>query len=324
MARLGIRRPVTRLGLLLEVPVQSRGDSGLFDRLASLAATAEDAGFDSLWVDDRVGDPQVGLDDSPWFEAYSLLGALAARTSRIRLGALPRGQDRRAPSMLAKIVTGIDVISHGRSVATFGSGLGRSALGGSPPGGAVSVASGDFVGGGSHGATGEGSQVDRLTEALRVCRAVLDEQEIEFSGTFYEIHGALNRPRPLQVGGVPLALFVEDGYPLRPEVLTAAVRYVDAVIIGGDATAVAETVKTVRAASLFHGRPADSVQVIWLATWPRTGPETGLDTADFEGPLSSRADGCILSVGSDASPESVGQAMLRLSAAMESMSLGHP
>jgi alkanesulfonate monooxygenase SsuD/methylene tetrahydromethanopterin reductase-like flavin-dependent oxidoreductase (luciferase family) len=288
VARLGIRRRVTRLGLLMEVPVQSRGDSGLFDRLAALAETAEDAGFDSLWVQDGAGDPQVGLDDSPGLEAYSLLGALAARTNSIRLGALPRGEDRRAPSMLAKIVTGIDVISHGRSVATLGSAL--AAVDG-----------------------------DRLTEALRICRAVLDEQEIEFSGKFYDIHGALNRPRPVQEGGVPLALFVDDGYPLEAEVLTAAVRYVDAVLVGGDGTSLGDVVEVVRAASLLHGRPADSVQVIWVATRTRSGSETDIESGYFEDRLSAGADGCILSVGTDASAESIRQALIPLRAAMDSM-----
>jgi alkanesulfonate monooxygenase SsuD/methylene tetrahydromethanopterin reductase-like flavin-dependent oxidoreductase (luciferase family) len=293
VAPLGIRRPVTRLGLLVEVPIQSREDGGLFERLASLAEAAEDAGFDSLWVNDRAGGPQIGLDDSPGLEAYSLLGALAARTNRIRLGALSRGEDRRAPSMLAKIVTGVDVISHGRSVATLGSELG-------------------------------GIDSDRLTEALQICRAVLDEQEIEFSGKFYDIHGALNRPRPVQEGGVPLTLFVDEGYPLDAEVLTAAVRYVDAVLITGDRSAVSEAVKVVRAATLIHGRPGDSVQVIWVATQTGSGSETDIETGYFEDRLSGGADGCVLSVESDAPPESIRRAMLRLSEAMESRSSGHP
>jgi alkanesulfonate monooxygenase SsuD/methylene tetrahydromethanopterin reductase-like flavin-dependent oxidoreductase (luciferase family) len=293
VARFGVRRPVTRLGLLLEVPAHGREDPGLFERMVALAETAENAGFDSLWVSDRTAEPLGGQDDSSGLEAYSLLGGLATRTRRIRLGALPRGEDRRAPSMLAKIITGIDVISHGRSVATLGSGSGR----GNPP-------------------------VDRLTEGLRVCRAVLDEGEIEFSGTFYDIHGALNRPRPLQVGGVPLALMVEDGYPLRSEVLTAAVRYVDAVIIGGDTTAVNDVVEVVRAASLLHDIPADSVQVIWMAGSPSSDSEVGVETDHLEGLLAAGADGCILSIGTDAPSESIRQGALQLSAAMESSS-GH-
>jgi alkanesulfonate monooxygenase SsuD/methylene tetrahydromethanopterin reductase-like flavin-dependent oxidoreductase (luciferase family) len=289
VARLGNRRSVTRFGLLLESPVQSRGQSELFETLASLAEATEEAGFDSLWVDDGMRNPPDGLDDdNGGLEAYSLLGALAARTNRIRLGGLPRGEDRRAPSMLAKIVTGVDVISHGRSVATVGSALG-------------------------------GVDGDRLTEALRICRAVLDEQEIEFSGTYYDIRGALNRPRPVQEGGVPLALFVDDDYPLEVGVLTAAVRYVDAVLIGGDGTALGDVAEVVRDASLLHGRTVDSVQVIWVAAQNRSGSETDIETGYFEDRLSAGADGCILSVGTDASAESIRRALIPLRAVMDSM-----
>jgi alkanesulfonate monooxygenase SsuD/methylene tetrahydromethanopterin reductase-like flavin-dependent oxidoreductase (luciferase family) len=324
VAQLGERRPVTRLGLLLEGPfygrdggLDSRGDGRLFERMASLAESAEEAGFDSLWVNDRMADSQSGSDDghgldgtgleaagleAAGLEAYSLLGALAARTDRIRLGALPRGEDPRAPSILAKIVTGIDVISHGRSVATLGSGLEGSGS----------------EGAGSGEPRGEDPHADRLTEGLRVCRAVLDEEGIEFSGTFYDIHGALNRPRPVQVGGIPLALWVDDGCPLGPEVLTAAIGYVDAVMIGGDATAVAGMVEIVRAASLLHDKPADSVPVIWVASSPPSESEAALDTGQLEGVLDAGADGCILSAGTDAHPESIRRAVIQLSAAMRS------
>ena len=319
MAPLGIRRPVTRIGLLLEVPDRHREEDGLFERLASLAEAAEDEGFDSLWVNDRMENSDTGSDDSSGLEAYSLLGALAARTSRVRLGALPRGRDRRAPSMLAKIVTGIDVISHGRSVATLGSALGSSARTGMP-----SVVPEIPEDSGSDTPPGH-PPTDRLTEALRICRAVLDEQEIEFSGTFYNIHGALNRPRPVQVGGVPLALFVDDGYLLPTETLTAALGSVDAIVTGAGGTALGDVAEIVRAASPLHGRPADPVQVICLVPQPKQGSGSGTEiTASyFEGLLSAGADGCILSVGIDTPPDSIRRAMLSFSAAMESMSLGH-
>jgi alkanesulfonate monooxygenase SsuD/methylene tetrahydromethanopterin reductase-like flavin-dependent oxidoreductase (luciferase family) len=278
----GVRRPVTRFGLLLEDPLQGREGEGLFERVALLAQTAEDAGFDSLWVNDRTADHRPGPDDGGGLEAYTLLGALATRTRTIRLGALPHDVDTRAPSMLAKIVTGIDVISHGRSVATLGSGLGADPAG------------------------------DRLSEGLRVCRAVLDEEGIEFSGTFYDIHGALNRPRPVQVGGVPLVLFVHDRYPLRPETLASAVGYVDAVLIRGGASAVTDVVGVVRATARSHEGSSDPAPVIWVAGSPLRS-EAGVDE-ELAPVLSTGVDGCIVSVGIDAPLEMIGDAALKLRA----------
>ena len=62
----------------------------------------------------------VGQPDEPMFEAYVLLGALAAVTSRVRLGTMVTGVTYRNPAHLAKIVTGLDVISGGRAILGIG------------------------------------------------------------------------------------------------------------------------------------------------------------------------------------------------------------
>ena len=53
-------------------------------------------------------------------EAYTLLGALAARTRRVQLGTLVTGVTYRNPGILAKIVTTLDVISQGRAILGIG------------------------------------------------------------------------------------------------------------------------------------------------------------------------------------------------------------
>jgi alkanesulfonate monooxygenase SsuD/methylene tetrahydromethanopterin reductase-like flavin-dependent oxidoreductase (luciferase family) len=90
----------------------------LFDHVAGLATTAEDAGFDSVWVMDHFFQlPPLGGPDQPMLEAYTLLGALAARTRRVQLGT---GVTYRSPGILAKIVTTLDVISRGRAILGIG------------------------------------------------------------------------------------------------------------------------------------------------------------------------------------------------------------
>ena len=93
----------------------------LFEHVAALATTAEEAGFDSVWVMDHFYQlPALGGPDQPMLEAYTLLGALAARTQRVQLGTLVTGVTYRNPAILAKIVTTLDIISRGRAILGIG------------------------------------------------------------------------------------------------------------------------------------------------------------------------------------------------------------
>jgi alkanesulfonate monooxygenase SsuD/methylene tetrahydromethanopterin reductase-like flavin-dependent oxidoreductase (luciferase family) len=243
-------RPVTRLGLWLQNPISTSDGRAVLDNASAVADSAERAGFDSLWVSDRV----FGIDDRPGvargqgggharYEAYSLLGALSTRTRSIRLGAIPVRPDIRAPSILTKIVTCIDVISHGRGVVTLGLDT-------------------------EDGVTG----VNRLEEALQVCRAMLDDEDPEFDGRFYQIKGAKNRPHPVQAGGIPLVVLLDRGDPIpstaRVDAIRIAARCADAVVVGGDPASVEEAVEIVRT-SKVDGRCEGSdksvpIAVIWL------------------------------------------------------------
>ncbi|MGH9016877.1 MAG: LLM class F420-dependent oxidoreductase [Acidimicrobiales bacterium] len=171
-------------------PSRSGADGGLFDQVAAIATTAESVGFDSLWVMDHLFQiPGIGAVDEPMFEAYTLLGGLAARTTRARLGALVTGVTYRNPALLAKQVTALDVLSAGRAVLGIGAawfatehdGLGFSF----PP---------------------LGERFDRLEEALTVCRAMFTEEAPTFEGRYYRIKEALNRPGPVQAGGPPILI----------------------------------------------------------------------------------------------------------------------
>src|SRR5689334_21022299 len=96
-------------------------DEDLFETIATIATTAEASGFDTVLVMDHFYQlPMLGTPDQPMFEAYTLLSAIAARTSTVELGTLVTGVTYRNPAFLAKVVSGLDVISKGRALLGIG------------------------------------------------------------------------------------------------------------------------------------------------------------------------------------------------------------
>jgi len=148
------------------------------------------------------------------FEAYTLLGAIAARTQSARLFALVSPVTLRNPGVLAKAVTTLDVISGGRAMLGIGAGWDA----------------------GEHEAYGLTfpaikERMDRLDEALTVCRSLFREQRSSFSGVQYTLHEAWNSPKPL-AGDIPI--LVGGGGERRTLKLVA--KHADACNVFGDAT----------------------------------------------------------------------------------------
>ena len=193
-----------------------RVDDGaaVFARLAEAARVAEEAGFDAISVPDHVHQNQVGGGPaSPMFEAYTVLGALAAVTSSARLFSLVSPVTLRAPGLLAKAVTSVDVISGGRAVLGVGAGW--------------DVAEHEAYG---IEFPGLGERFDRLDEELAICRAMFHKEQANFTGKFYTAKGAYNSPRPVR-GSIPV--LVAGGGEKRTLDLVA--RYADACnVFAGD------------------------------------------------------------------------------------------
>ncbi|MFP3991498.1 LLM class F420-dependent oxidoreductase [Streptomyces sp. E11-3] len=212
------RRPVLRFGLqIARFDYPGVPPHEIFDRVVDIARTAEDAGFDSIWAQDHFYQaPVPGLGwqaDEPVLESYAMLAALAARTSKVRLGTTVTGVTFRNPALLAKAVTTLDVISKGRAVLGIGAAWHEEEHRGYgfdfPP-------------------TGE--RLSRLEEALQVCRAMFREERPSFSGEYYRISEAVNSPRPLTSSGPPI--LVGGGGEKRT--LRMVARYADACNLFGD------------------------------------------------------------------------------------------
>ncbi len=180
-----------RLGFSLgDYPSPAEGDSGLFDSVAAQATAVERSGFDSLWVPDHLMQtPVVAPRDDPMLECYTTLGALAALTSRVRLGAFVGCAAYRSPALLGKAVTTLDIISHGRAVFGIGAGWFEE----------------------EHRAYGYefgsvSQRFERLAEVVETVRSMFREESTTFEGRHFSAKGALNYPRPLQPGGPPILI----------------------------------------------------------------------------------------------------------------------
>jgi probable F420-dependent oxidoreductase len=159
--------------------------------LLDAARRAEAFGFGSAWISDhfftdisRYGGP-VGLLGT--VEPFTALAALAAATSRIRLGTLVACAPFRHPAHVAKMATAIDLVSGGRFDLGIGAGWYEAEFG---------AFGFDF------GSVGERFSV--LEESVEVVSRLFREGPVDFDGAHYRLAGAYNRPRPAQAGGPPI------------------------------------------------------------------------------------------------------------------------
>ncbi len=100
------------------------GDAAIAPALRTIAETADEGGFDTVWVMDHFFqlEPMIGPADDPMLEAYSTLAYLAGMTERVRLGTLVTGVHYRTAGLLAKTVSTLDVLSAGRAWLGIGAG----------------------------------------------------------------------------------------------------------------------------------------------------------------------------------------------------------
>ncbi len=110
-----------KVGLQISSFTWPGGDAAISATLARICRTADDAGFDSIWVMDHLFQIRsVGEVEEPMLEGTTALGFMAAHTSRARLGLMVGAVPYRWPGMWIKSVTTLDVLSGGR--AWFGIG----------------------------------------------------------------------------------------------------------------------------------------------------------------------------------------------------------
>jgi len=157
-----------------------------WEAMLAIATLAERGPFESIWVYDHFHTVPVPTTEAT-HEAWTLMAALAATTSRIRLGQMCTCMGYRNPVYLAKMAATVDIISGGRTEMGIGAGWYEhewNAYG--------------------YGFPTAGDRLAMLAEGVEIFRQAWTDGVATLAGEHYQVEGAIVRPLPLQPGGIPM------------------------------------------------------------------------------------------------------------------------
>jgi F420-dependent oxidoreductase-like protein len=219
-----------------------------FEAVKAKAQWAETHGF--VWfsvMDHLIQIGGVGMPDEPFMEGWTVLSALAAVTSRIRLATLATSVGYRNPAHLAKIAATLDLISQGR--LTLGIGAGyleaeyRQYGWEFPPRPAV--------------------RIRQMQEAVRLIIAMWTEKRTTFHGRYFHVEDAILEPKPVQKPRPPV-MIAGGGEQLT---LRAVARLADACNVGGDPDTVRHKLSVLRAHCDAAQRDYDAIEKTHNNSW---------------------------------------------------------
>lgn len=167
------------------------GTGDIWEDTKAHVQRAERDGFDSFWVMDHFYQlPAHGSEGEPFLDAWTVLPALAAVTSRIRLGAMVSPVGYRNPALLARMAASLDHISHGRLNFGFGAG------GYKPEYQAYGF---EFIEKGS-------IRLEQMKEALQLILGLWTHPRFTFHGKYFRVEDAILEPKPLQTPHPPILI----------------------------------------------------------------------------------------------------------------------
>ena len=236
-AKLGVLLPTRGLLLTDTAPKRAR-------LVLDMAQRAEEAGLDSVWVGDS-------LTAKPRMEPLAVLSAVAARTSRVRLGTAVLLAALRHPVLLAQTCATIDLISEGRLVIAAGVGgafndaqIHEWQDAGVPPSGRAS----------------------RLEEIVQIVKGLGGEKPVDFSGKHFDLDSTRMLPRPVQPGGIPFLLACHWRFGREAQFRRAA-RLADGIIsISDTPDEYARLVEKVRGMADDMGRDGQALETVMYLT----------------------------------------------------------
>lgn len=178
------------------------GSTSRWAEIRDLAVRSEELGFDAVWIaDELLWRPPDG-EPHGWWECVAMAGAVAAATSRIKVGTWVLSALHRNPGIIAKAAETIDEISGGRFVLGLGSGhAGRQAHAFGLP---------------------EDHVFGRFEEAVEIIVPLLRQGHADYEGTFHAARDLEHRPMGPRPGRIPIMMGARG-----PKMLRLAVRHAD-------------------------------------------------------------------------------------------------
>src|SRR5258708_2923504 len=152
-----------------------------FEAAKAKVQWAENHGF--VWfsvIDHLIQMGGVGAPDEPFMEGWTVLSALAAVTSRIRLATLATSVGYRNPAHLAKIAAGVDLISRGRLTLGIGAGYFET----------------EYSQYGWEFPARPAVRIRQMEEAVRLILAMWTEKRTTFHGRYFHVEDAVPQPKP--------------------------------------------------------------------------------------------------------------------------------
>jgi F420-dependent oxidoreductase-like protein len=213
----------------------------MFEALKRKAQSAETHGF--AWfsvMDHLIQIPGVGLPDEPFMESWTVLAALAAVTSRIRLATLVTSVAYRNPALLAKMAAGIDIISRGRLTFGFGAGWYQQ----------------EYNQYGYVFPEKPARRIRQMEEAVRLIKTMWTEPHATFHGKYFHVEDALLEPKPVQKPHPPIMI----GGSGEQMTLRALARVGDACNIFGDPDTVKHKFDVLRHHCEAEGRDFNTIE----------------------------------------------------------------
>jgi alkanesulfonate monooxygenase SsuD/methylene tetrahydromethanopterin reductase-like flavin-dependent oxidoreductase (luciferase family) len=171
-----------KVGILISLAKDAiTGKQPSYADIKEMALTAEELGFDSIWVYDHLLYRTPGEEDSGIWECWTTLSALAEATKRVEIGSMVVCTAFRNPALLAKMAVTLDEISQGRFTLGLGAGWNKP----------------DFEAFGypyDH-------RFDRFEEALKIIVPLVREGHVDFEGKYYRAPNCSIIPRgPSPIG----------------------------------------------------------------------------------------------------------------------------
>ena len=256
--------PDTKVGVLLATrgPVMAAERAGRpvdGSQVTALAEQAEAAGLDSVWVGDS-------LLSKPRLEPVATLAAIAARTSRVRIGTAVLLPALRHPVTLAHSLATVDVLSGGR--LTIGAGVGGAFTQGQQQ---------DWASVGVAPQTRAG----RLTEAVQVMQRLWTEDRVSFRGKHFTLEDVSLEPKPVQPSGIPILLACHHHTGSDAQYRRAAQLANGVMGITDSPTDYAEVLRKVSSRMREEGRDPDAMERAFYMT-VNINDDTGTAAAEAD------------------------------------------